>query len=45
MRSGRGDVGLALLRVELAEKAVATGESLTAGDARLTPVKPHWAAF
>ncbi len=45
MRSGRGDVGLALLRVELAEKAAAAGEPLTAGDARLTPVKPDWAAF
>ena len=44
MRSGRDRVGLALLRVELVERAAASGERLIAGDARLTPVKPAWAA-
>ena len=45
MRSGRDRIGLALLRIELVEQAAATGEPLMAGDARLTPVKPDWAAF
>ncbi len=45
MRSGRGDVGLALLRVELLAKAAEAGIPLTCGDARLTPVKPGWATF
>ncbi len=45
MRSGRGDVGLALLRVELLAKAAEAGIPLTCGDARLTPVKPSWATF
>jgi len=45
MRSGRGDVGLALLRVEQLAKAAEDGIPLTCGDARLTPVKPSWATY
>ena len=45
MRSGRDDVGLALLRVELIAKAAEAGVPLNCGDARLTPVKPDWATF
>ncbi len=43
MRSARDRVGLALLRVELVERAAESGECLTAGAARLTPAKPAWA--
>ena len=43
MRSGRGGIGLAFLRVEQVEAA--GGEALVAGDARLTPLKPEWANF
>ncbi len=43
MRSGRDGVGLALLRTELVDAA--SGEPLTAGPARLTPVKPKWASY
>jgi hypothetical protein len=39
MRSARGDRGLALVRLE----ALATGEPLEAGAARLRPEKPDWA--
>ena len=42
MRSGRGAHGLALLRLEALENA---DEPLTAGDTRLAPQKPDWAAF
>lgn len=45
MRSGRDGVGLALIRLEHWEKARDTGAPLTAGEARVTPVKPAWAAF
>ena len=45
MRSGRDNIGLALLRVELIAKAAEAGIPLTCGDARLTPVKPDWATF
>ena len=45
MRSGREGAGLALLRLEMVEKAAESGEALTAGDARLSPVKPEWAMF
>ncbi len=42
MRSATDGIGLALLRLEyLAEE----GGTLTAGEARLTPKKPDWAAF
>src|SRR5471030_1384520 len=41
IRSGRDGVALALLRLE----AVASGEKLDAGGARVTPLKPDWAKF
>ena len=45
VRSGRGDRALALLRLEAVEEAATTGTPLTAGSARLKPVKPRWAKF
>lgn len=45
MRSGLDGIGLALLRIEQVEAAAKAGEALSAGDARLTPVKPGWASF
>jgi folate-binding protein YgfZ len=45
MRSGQGRRALALLRLEMVEKALAEGRPLTAGEARLKPVKPAWAVF
>ncbi len=45
MGSGRDGTGIALLRLEQVAKAAETGEALTAGEARLTPVKPDWAGF
>ncbi|MCG8692509.1 MAG: hypothetical protein MI806_14980 [Minwuiales bacterium] len=45
MRSGRSGTGIALLRLELVEKAAGSGEPLTAGAATLTPVKPDWVNF
>jgi folate-binding protein YgfZ len=45
MRSAAGSAGLALLRLELVEKAAAEGASLVAGDAKITPRKPAWANF
>jgi folate-binding protein YgfZ len=44
MRSVHGTLGLALLRLEMIEQAEKDGKPLTAGDARLMPVKPAWAA-
>jgi folate-binding protein YgfZ len=44
MRSVHGTVGLALLRLEMIEQAEKDGKPLTAGSARVTPVKPAWAA-
>jgi folate-binding protein YgfZ len=44
MRSVHGTLGLALLRLEMIEQAEKDGRSLTAGGARVTPVKPAWAA-
>ena len=44
MRSSRDGAGLALLRIELADQAASSGTPLTAGAARLTPVKPSWAS-
>ncbi len=43
MRSGSGDMGLALLRLDRLAKAVVAGATLTAGDATITPVTPDWA--
>ena len=45
MRSGLDGIGLALLRIEQVEAAAKAGEALSAGGARLTPVKPDWASF
>jgi folate-binding protein YgfZ len=45
MRSGTDGCGLALLRLEAVEKAAESKDALTAGEARLTPKKPDWAAF
>jgi len=45
MRSGSDALGLALLRLEVVAAAAESGDPLTAGDARLTPKKPAWAAF
>jgi tRNA-modifying protein YgfZ len=45
MRGGQGHRALALLRLEMVEKALAENKPLTAGDARLKPVKPDWAIF
>jgi len=44
MRSVHGTLGLALLRLEMLEQAEKDGKALTAGSARVTPVKPAWAA-
>ncbi len=41
LRSGRDGIALALLRLE----AVAGGQSLQAGEARVTALKPDWAQF
>ena len=45
MRSGLDGIGLAFLRIEQVEAAAKAGETLVAGDARLTPLKPDWASF
>jgi folate-binding protein YgfZ len=45
MRSGRDHVGLALIRLEHWEKARAACMPLEASGAKVTPVKPDWAAF
>jgi folate-binding protein YgfZ len=44
MRSAQGTLGLALLRLEVIEEADKAGRPLTAGESRVTPVKPAWAA-
>ena len=45
MRSGQAGRGLALLRLEAVEKALADGQPLLAGETKLTPIKPAWASF
>lgn len=45
MRSSRDNIGLALLRLEKVEEALAAGTPLAAGDARLTPIRPDWIKF
>ena len=45
MRSGQGDRGLALLRLEMVEKALAEDRPLIAGETKLKPIKPAWAVF
>jgi hypothetical protein len=44
MRTALGQQGLALLRLEMVERADREGRPLTAGTAALTPIKPAWAA-
>ena len=43
MRSALADHGLALLRLDIVERADREGRRLTAGTASLTPFKPAWA--
>jgi len=45
IRSGRGDLALALLRLEAMDEAAKSGTPLLAGAAQLIPVKPAWARF
>jgi folate-binding protein YgfZ len=45
MRSGIDHIGLALLRLEHVEAAAESGEPLTAGDTKVTAVKPAWVNF
>jgi folate-binding protein YgfZ len=45
MRSGRGDQGLALLRLDAVDEAAKSGAALLAGTARIVPTKPEWAKF
>lgn len=45
MRSGLGDIGLAMIRLEHLERAAEAAAGFTAGEARLTPRKPEWAEF
>jgi hypothetical protein len=45
MRSGFEQVGIAQLRIEGFEAAAASGQPLTAGDAKLKPTKPDWVRF
>jgi folate-binding protein YgfZ len=45
IRSGRGDLALALLRLEMMEAAAKSDAPLLAGEARVRPMKPDWAKF
>jgi folate-binding protein YgfZ len=45
LRSGRDGIALALLRLEAVTTAAAGGQSLQAGGARITPLKPEWSRF
>ncbi len=45
MRSGLGEQGLALIRLEQFESLSASGAALSAGTATLHPAKPDWAEF
>ena len=45
MRSGQGDRGLALVRLDRLIEAGGLGITLTTGSARLTPKLPSWADF
>ncbi len=45
MRSHSGKIGLAMIRLEAFEQLAEKGGVLQAGDTRLTPRKPDWAAF
>jgi len=45
MRSSAGQVGLALVRLELFRAAATSQAAFTAGTARLSPARPDWAVF
>ena len=45
MRSSLDGVGMALLRLEFVDRSARENAPLTAGEAKLTPVKPDWAAY
>lgn len=45
IRSGSGDVAVALIRVAALNQAASTGAAFTAGDARVQPAIPAWAVF
>jgi folate-binding protein YgfZ len=45
MRSSRGDVGLALIRIERFAEALAAEKHFTAPEATIKPRKPAWAVF
>ena len=45
IRSGNGDLALALLRLETLESASASGTPLIAGTTRVIATKPDWARF
>lgn len=45
VRSGSGDVAVALIRLTALEQAAKAGSAFMAGTARVTPVKPAWAVF
>lgn len=45
MRSGRGHLGLALLRLDMIDETAKSGGSLLAGSARVVPAKPDWAKY
>jgi folate-binding protein YgfZ len=45
MRSHAGNVGLALIRLEILEQLAANGGKLQVGETRLSPSKPAWATF
>jgi hypothetical protein len=45
MGSAAGDRGLALLRIDRVDEALAAGAALMAGDTQLRLTKPAWARF
>jgi hypothetical protein len=45
IRSSRGEIALALLRLEAVDEAAKNQIPLRAGGAKLTPIKPGWARF
>jgi hypothetical protein len=45
LRSGRDGAAIALLRLDEVERAKESGVALTAGEARVSPLKPDWASY
>jgi len=45
IRSGSGELALALIRLEALEEAASSGAALTAGGSRVIATKPDWARF